>query len=588
VAPAGDPVAPGSLRDKVIVDDYLVLIPDAADADATERAARDVPVPRGIDIKPALMSPQDEVVAGALTSLTVLGGTLQGGLPEIKRTQRVLSIRVAGSASDPRSVMHTAASCARAAVAASHGWIVDFYTHRLFALPEFEQRRPPNFALSTKELMVVHVGKTKGSSATSWIETAGLVRFGLPELRLEGIPLEMQDDLGDVVLAAAQTLIERGALTRSGMLEIDLPTLMTTPWPDIASRTLSGGGTGKFTFTATWIEAHQRPRRIALEIPGGAASKQARAALAAYLPRDATPETFDALTPEIEAVAQRARDQLAALAAHFEHGIPAQEHLLIKVLLPIDKSGDVSEWLWMDATSFSNGSVEFVVPDHIGSHVPYSAGQGFRLPLPRIVDYIHVRADRTEVGGETNRFPETRPRARMRGKKPASTSADLQQACDGGTLRSCVELGARYVLGIGGAKDPAKAAPLFQRACEGGEVWGCLQLGALYALGDGVVKDAAKAAALFQKACDGGEMAACNVLGMSYVLSQGVAKDSARAAALFQKACDGGHMNGCFQLGRLYLEGDGVGKDAAKARVLLQNACDGGESKACVLAQTLP
>jgi TPR repeat protein len=273
-----------------------------------------------------------------------------------------------------------------------------------------------------------------------------------------------------------------------------------------------------------------------------------------------------------------------ALAAHFEHGIPENEHLLIKVLLPIDKSGDVAEWLWMEATSFHNGNIDFVVPEHMRSYTPYSAGQGFHVTLARIIDYVHVRADGTE-GGETNRFPQTRPRARLVQNGPAQ----YQKACDDGKLPACVHLGVLYSLSEGMVKkDAPRAAALFQRACDGGETGGCLHLGALYAQGDGLVKDAAKAAALFHKACDGGDMEACSLLGGTYVLGQGVAKDSAKAAALFHKACDGGHMTACFQLGLLYRGGHGVAKDAARAKALIQKACDGGESHACEFDRALP
>jgi TPR repeat protein len=45
---------------------------------------------------------------------------------------------------------------------------------------------------------------------------------------------------------------------------------------------------------------------------------------------------------------------------------------------------------------------------------------------------------------------------------------------------------------------------LFQ-ACDGGNMNGCANLGTVYAQGVGLTRDTAKAAALFHKACDGGE-----------------------------------------------------------------------------------
>jgi hypothetical protein len=116
------------------------------------------------------------------------------------------------------------------------------------------------------------------------------------------------------------------------------------------------------------------------------------------LPRDAAPQIFDRLTPEIEAVAQRARNQLVVLMPHFEHGIPANEHLRIKVPLPIDQTGDVTEWLWIEATSFKRGIAEFVIPEHMGSYIPYNAGRAFHWPLLRILDYVHVHANAVSQG----------------------------------------------------------------------------------------------------------------------------------------------------------------------------------------------
>ena len=50
----------------------------------------------------------------------------------------------------------------------------------------------------------------------------------------------------------------------------------------------------------------------------------------------------------------------------------------------------------------------------------------------------------------------------------------------------------------------------YQQACKGGDMVGCANLGILHADGTGVPKDATKAAALFQQACAGGLAQACN------------------------------------------------------------------------------
>ncbi|MBP9086109.1 MAG: sel1 repeat family protein [Kofleriaceae bacterium] len=88
--------------------------------------------------------------------------------------------------------------------------------------------------------------------------------------------------------------------------------------------------------------------------------------------------------------------------------------------------------------------------------------------------------------------------------------ATYQQACKGGDMVSCTNLGVLYEQGIGVPKDATKAAALFEQACKGGDMVGCANLGILHADGTGVPKDATKAAALFQQACAGGLAQACN------------------------------------------------------------------------------
>ncbi|MBK37026.1 MAG: hypothetical protein CME26_16040 [Gemmatimonadetes bacterium] len=49
-----------------------------------------------------------------------------------------------------------------------------------------------------------------------------------------------------------------------------------------------------------------------------------------------------------------------------------------------------------------------------------------------------------------------------------------------------------------------------QQACDGGDMLACYNLGIMYRDGDGVTQDSARAATLFQRACDGGLEEACS------------------------------------------------------------------------------
>ena len=49
----------------------------------------------------------------------------------------------------------------------------------------------------------------------------------------------------------------------------------------------------------------------------------------------------------------------------------------------------------------------------------------------------------------------------------------------------------------------------YQQACDGGDMQGCYNLGVSYATGEGVTQDLDRALSLFQQACDGGFVEAC-------------------------------------------------------------------------------
>jgi hypothetical protein len=60
------------------------------------------------------------------------------------------------------------------------------------------------------------------------------------------------------------------------------------------------------------------------------------------------------------------------------------------------------------------------------------------------------------------------------------------------------------------AKDEKRAGELFKQACDGGDMDGCFDLGNCYAKGwCGVGRDAMRAGELYKKACDDGLAPAC-------------------------------------------------------------------------------
>jgi TPR repeat protein len=144
----------------------------------------------------------------------------------------------------------------------------------------------------------------------------------------------------------------------------------------------------------------------------------------------------------------------------------------------------------------------------------------------------------------------------------------LKKGCDGGDVRSCVNLGGMTLEGIGTKADPVAAAPLFDSACSNGDAVGCARLGAAYHAGTGVTHDDAKAAGLLRKGCEGGQAHACGELGQMMRDGTGVAKDDAGALVLLRRGCNGGDARACNSAGEQV-----EARDAISASIFYQRGC---------------
>jgi hypothetical protein len=166
--------------------------------------------------------------------------------------------------------------------------------------------------------------------------------------------------------------------------------------------------------------------------------------------------------------------------------------------------------------------------------------------------------------------------APVAGAGPDGGSAGAPSATSAATQELALEA-KRLIL----QKQYSEARHLAEQACDGGSADSCVNVGWLYDTGHGVRRDESRAASFFQRACDGGSAEGCFNLGADYDAGKGVALDYAQAAALFQRACDGGNAEGCGDLGELYAKGVGVAQDSAKGTLLLQKGCSGGDQQAC-------
>jgi uncharacterized protein YegJ (DUF2314 family) len=264
------------------------------------------------------------------------------------------------------------------------GVIVDPATLEVFSRDAFAELRVGQPKIELSRWIVMHL--TSQPDGSMHVETFGLARFGLPEFLLRDVPYSAGRDASKLLTAAAQLLLERGALTGDGALAVP-------------------GPKGTVTWKVTWSDGdlgEDIPDVLELTPPGtGDPEKRIYDAIAIHgIELEDTARSVSHDDPELQAASARAKKELAALADHFEEGIPALENLTVKAPFGFGNEGK-SEWMWVEVHSWKGDTLSGVLVNQpvMATHV--ELGDRVDVGLRTVYDYIHVRADGSQAGGET-------------------------------------------------------------------------------------------------------------------------------------------------------------------------------------------
>jgi hypothetical protein len=239
-----------------------------------------------------------------------------------KRASTMLTLR--GSGSDAFKLARDLARVARDVADAAHGWVFDPLTFRLHTAAGFHEYVPGDH-LDVRKLVVVHT--IIGDGEQPFQDTAGMRRYGLPELYVREVATGQVDQVAHLVNGAAQVLVDGGDVDVNGALAIDFHKL---GW----EMDIIAPGTGKATWKTRWAREHDAEDgdELVVELlpppPGGAegASKLVKECLGRQ-PDNVT--MLEADDPEILAAAAKARDELKQLRSYFAKGVPPNELLSV-------------------------------------------------------------------------------------------------------------------------------------------------------------------------------------------------------------------------------------------------------------------
>lgn len=160
----------------------------------------------------------------------------------------------------------------------------------------------------------------------------------------------------------------------------------------------------------------------------------------------------------------------------------------------------------------------------------------------------------------------------------------LDEACEEGTLTSCVASGRGWAQGRQDRMDWERALMQWEKACAGGVLEACLEE-ALFLIKIGSDGDLmGRFGTMFREACEEGQGKACGVYG---IIGAGMFVNEAALDAVLpfvEKGCELDDGQSCTLLGQVYLYGIGRNAQFAKGARALEKACELGDGEGCMHA----
>jgi len=283
--------------------------------------------------------------------------------------------------------------------------LFDPETREYFSLKGWKETRVDGWTGTVPSLpshITMHVYADGGAQR---MITLGMVKLGLPDVVVEGIPGSMTSEMGKLVNAVAQLLTEGLEPAKTGELTVDVTRVkdvrvqrMVTPDdPKTARRT-----------TKLWALEGRRdqgdPENYLLEVgfPGsGPTHTRQVAALDALFGKK--PDSIVAAPPkdpELEAVARKARARLNELRPRIAKGLHPPEALLVKAGFRTDDKN--TEYMWMEVITWEKDRLKGTLANEPFNVSHLRRGSPVDVAETEVQDYLYMGPDGKREGGESS------------------------------------------------------------------------------------------------------------------------------------------------------------------------------------------
>jgi len=244
-------------------------------------------------------------------------------------------------------------------------------------------------------------GDTEGEVVT---RTAGMRRFGLPEIVVGRVPQEIAGGMLQLVMVAAQNLMEASDLPRGEALRVTASGLQHPDAAGVARSILREGAAEEGWLPISMLSSGADGGPAVIELlfnEGTSIAEHQTTAISQLLGsgrlvRDV--ERFNAYT----VARDRAREELMGeVRQRFEAGL--EEDQALNVLVPFNVSGGV-ELLWVELTSWDDEAMEGQVVTPSAVNTELASGASVSFDPERVIDYMLMLDDDQRQGGEVQRL----------------------------------------------------------------------------------------------------------------------------------------------------------------------------------------
>jgi uncharacterized protein YegJ (DUF2314 family) len=379
------PVAAKSVRRATVEETYVVVLPRGADVDATMKRVSAKLAPLGGEARvmpPEKPTPEMREATAAMNK-DLTAADLDGIL-----SNTAIAMRATG---EPLATMRALATIAFELAKQQHGWVVDPDAGAAYTAAQFEKHVPGD-PIDVREVIYVH--GVQGDNSQPFLDTMGMEKLGLPDLRVSAAASGQLGALTVLIDATAQQLVAKDAAV-PGPLVVDLATL---PGEWHVDEIKKAGGTAKARWQIAWAKDPDSGEDELELVPAqGSGVEGAVALIDDCFGKAPDPVAqIKANDPELEAAAVTARADLRSRHSHFAKGVPAGEHLAIKAPF---HDGDITEWMWVDVVAWKGDTFVGSLDNDPESVKNVKVGQTVRVKLADVADFIAVAPDGSQSGG---------------------------------------------------------------------------------------------------------------------------------------------------------------------------------------------